>query len=148
MKFTETKAVKFASKTLQTGVEVICDGGRQFVSEREDAAYEEGKQVQRNKDIRRAIEAFIELKQDDSEIFDLLSRHFGVDSIQEVQRQIKSARCHLQIVKLRELCVADGMRPSEFRIYADEHQLEQKLDADSKLLYLSVEKLKSAIEKK
>lgn len=148
MKFTETKAAELAGKVIRTGAEWTLEGGRQYISEREDAAYEEGKKAQRNKDIRYAIEAFIELKQDDSMIFDLLNRHFGIESIPEVQTHIKAARRHIQIIKLRDLCLSEGMNLSEFRSYADKHQLGEKLEADSKLLYLSAEKLKVAIEKK
>ena len=48
------------------------------------------KEKQREKDISSAVRAFVELKGTDSEIYQLLNKHFGVENISEAQDYIKT----------------------------------------------------------
>ena len=52
------------------------------------------KEKQREKDISSAVCAFVELKRTDSEIYQLLNKHFCVENISEAQDYIKNARIH------------------------------------------------------
>ena len=86
------------------------------------------KEKQREKDISSAVCAFVELKRTDSEIYQLLNKHFCVENISEAQDYIKNARIHIQIINLRIYCTEHGMTLAEFRQYAKDHTLEKKLE--------------------
>ena len=105
------------------------------------------KEKQREKDISSAVCAFVELKRTDSEIYQLLNKHFCVENISEAQDHIKNARIHIQIINLRIYCTEHGMTLAEFRQYAKDHTLEKKLESTSKLREMSPEKLKAYLEK-
>ena len=110
--------------------------------------FEDGIAFQRERDIRAAIKAFLDLKVHDQEIYRLLSDFFRVDSIKEVSEYLKDAKKSRQIIALRKYCEAGGMSLSEFREYAESHNLEERLQADESLLEISPDKLKKQIEKK
>jgi hypothetical protein len=80
-------------------------------------------------------------------MYKLLQKYFGVESILEAEECINKAKISFQIIKLREYLNEQGMTNSEFRRYADEHHLRIKLKNNPRLLDLSAEKLKLAIEK-
>lgn len=86
------------------------------------------KEKQREKDISSAVCAFVELKRTDSEIYQLLNKHFCVENISEAQDYIKNARIHIQIINLRIYCTEHGMTLAEFRQYAKDHTLEKSLN--------------------
>ena len=75
------------------------------------------KEKQREKDISSAVCAFVELKRTDSEIYQLLNKHFCVENISEAQDYIKNARIHIQIINLRIYCKEHVMTLAEFRQY-------------------------------
>ena len=103
---------------------------------------------QKDKDIKSAVQAFLELKASDAQIMQLLSKYFDVDSIEEANSIIIKAKKTRQIKALREYYKEQGlMNSSEFRKYSNDIDLEAKLASDQKLLDLSPEKLKKALEK-
>ena len=102
---------------------------------------------QRKADIYKAVCAFVELKQPDAVIYELLNDHFAVEDISEAREYISRARIHRQIKNLRVYCTGHGMTPLEFRKYAEEHDLEERLKSTPKLLELSPEKLKVHLDK-
>lgn len=105
------------------------------------------KEAQRKTDIYKAVCAFVELKQSDDVIYELLNDHFSVEDISEAREYISRARIHKQIKNLRIYCTEHGMTPFEFRRYAEEHALEEKLKSTPKLLDLTPEKLKVYLDK-
>lgn len=112
-----------------------------------DSEITEAQERQRHRDIEHATKAFLELKQNDIEIYHLLKEYFDIDSINEAEIVLGKAKISSQIGKLREYMETMGMSSSEFRVYAKEHNLNEKLRYNSKLLDMTAEKLKSAIEK-
>lgn len=104
-------------------------------------------QRQKKRDIQKAICAFIELKQTDSVIYGLLNDYFGVANISEVREYVRKARTNTQIKRLRIYCAEAGMASGEFRRYAVEHDLEERLNANPKLAEMSPEKLKAFLDK-
>lgn len=105
------------------------------------------KEAQRKTDIYKAVCAFVELKQSDDVIYELLNDHFSVEDISEAREYISRASIHKQIKNLRIYCTEHGMTPFEFRRYAEEHALEEKLKSTPKLLDLTPEKLKVYLDK-
>lgn len=105
------------------------------------------KEAQRKTDICKAVCAFVELTQSDAVIYELLNDHFAVEDISEAREYISRARIHKQIKNLRVYCTGNGMTPFEFRKYAEEHALEERLKSTPKLLELSPEKLKMHLDK-
>ena len=91
--------------------------------------------------------ALIAVKQDDITIYRLLDKIFGVESIKDAEEIVLQARVSHQIICLREFLTENGMSLQEFRQYSKENNLELKLKDNSKLRYLSVEKLKKEISK-
>ena len=105
------------------------------------------KETQRKTDIYKAVCAFVELKQSDAIIYELLNDHFSVEDISEAREYISRARIHKQIKKLRVYCTGHGMTTFEFCKYAEEHALEEQLKSTPKLLELSPEKLKLHLDR-
>lgn len=105
------------------------------------------KERQKATDIKAAILSFIDLKVDEATMYRLLQKHFKVDSISEVTEYIHAAKLTSQIIHLREYQENSGMTAGVFRQYAKDHQLEEKLKANPKLLDMPPEKLKVYIEK-
>lgn len=114
---------------------------------REDEAYNEGRDRQWHDDLLRATHAFIDLGFDDSRIMELLAQYFGLDSVLESKELINDAKKERQISRLRDLCHAQGIDGVDFLRYKTLHHLIEKLESNPKLLDLSPEKLKAAIEK-
>lgn len=101
---------------------------------------------QRDRDIHSAILCLLENKSTKADdIRSLLHKYFGVDSISEADKYIKEARIQFQYIKLQGYLGLDG---AEWVKYKREFDVVRKLDSNEKLLELSVEKLKDAIEKK
>ena len=134
------RAAGFISEALRSA---IIDAYKQEVNE----SFEEGKAIQRRKDIKSVTEMLISLGNDDGTIYGLLAEYFAVDSIHEAKRLVLDARKSVQIKRLRLLYESKGL-PISFRKYAEQHSLEQKLTENPKLLSYTPEKLMAAIEKK
>ena len=56
----------------------------------------DAKIIQRENDIIAAIKGFIDLKVSDVEIFELIQKHFEIDSISEIKKYIVEARSSYQ----------------------------------------------------
>ncbi len=91
--------------------------------------------------------AFLELKVKDQDIYKLLSKYFDIDSISEASGRLFSAKKSRQIKALREYCCKLGMTSREFREYAIDHNLDEKLADYERLLDMQPEKLKAIIDK-
>lgn len=123
------------------------DNAVDYINQCCDEEVVRAKEAQRKTDIYKAVCAFVELKQSDAVIYELLNDHFSVEDISEAREYISRARIHKQIKNLRVYCTEHGMTPFEFRKYAEEHALEEQLKSTPKLLELSPEKLKVYLDK-
>lgn len=108
--------------------------------------WKEATSYQKKMDVQAAVRAFVELKVKDQEIYQLLSKYFGVDSISEVNEYLFHAKKPRQIKALRQLCERQGMQMEQFRTYAKQHKLEERLKENPKLLELTPEKLKDLLD--
>lgn len=102
------------------------------------------KAIQRNNDIVSAIMGFIDLKATDMQILELLQKYFMVESISEGQVYIVNAHCYYQCDKLKAYL---GLIGVDWIRYKNDNSVLEKLKSNPKLLDMSVEKLKAAIEK-
>jgi len=101
---------------------------------------------QRDKDIHSAILCLLENKSTKADdIRALLHKYFDVDSISKADMYIKEARIQFQYSKLQEHL---GLKGAEWMKYRKDFDVVRKLESNEKLLELSVEKLKVAIEKR
>lgn len=133
---------------LETAADSIKDAKMRREDALYDEGYNEGRNKQKEKDVIAAVEAFLELKIKEQEIYRLLSDYFDVDSVSEVTALLKAAKKRRQIKALKSYCESKGMTFQEFREYAREHRLSEKLDADESLLEIKPDKLKTIVEKK
>lgn len=108
--------------------------------------YKNGRAKQKDCDVKAAIMAFLELKVKDHDIYKLLSEYFGIDSISEASEYLLSAKKTRQIQALKKHCLNQGMSIRDFRSYSKEHNLEERLIEDERLLEVSPEKLKSILD--
>lgn len=123
------------------------DNAVDYINQCCDEEVVRAKEAQRKIDTYKAVCAFVELKQSDAVIYELLNDHFSVEDISEAREYISRACIHKQIKNLRVYCTERGMTPFEFRKYAEEHSLEEQLKSKPKLLELSPEKLKVHLDK-
>lgn len=123
------------------------DNAVDYINQCCDEEIVQTKEAQRKTDIYKAVCAFVELKQSDAIIYELLNNHFNVEDISEAREYISRARIHKQIKNLRVYCTGHGMTTFEFRKYAEEYALEEQLKSTPKLLELSPEKLKLHLDK-
>ena len=128
------------------GVTVV-EALREYVDKECEIEAKQAAEFQRIKDIKKTVMALIAVKQDDITNYRLLDKIFGVESIKDAEEIVLQARVSHQIICLREFLTENGMSLQEFRQYSKENNLELKLKDNSKLRYLSVEKLKKEISK-
>lgn len=140
----------FKNKAVQAG-NWLADTTRNAIEDAKNDLYNEGydkgQAAQRKRDVNAAILAFLELKVKDHEIYKLLSDYFDIDSISEASDRLFSAKMKRQIQALRKYCESQGMSSTDFRSYAKEHNLEERLAEDKRLLEMSPEKLKSILDR-
>lgn len=103
----------------------------------------DAKIIQRENDIIAAIKGVIDLKVSDVEIFELIQKHFEIDSISEIKKYIVEARSSYQCEKLKLYLGISGV---EWIKYKREHSVLTKLKSNPELLVMSSEKLKEYIE--
>lgn len=113
-----------------------------------DTRIEDAKAYQRKRDVSQVVSAFIELKQSEVEIYRLLEKYFGIDSITEANEYLSKAKIRVQISKLREYMISQGMTRLEYKNYSKDNHIEEKLEQNPKLLEISVQKLIVEIEKR
>lgn len=123
------------------------DNAVDYINQYCDEEVVRAKEAQRKTDIYKAVCAFVELKQSDAVIYELLNEYFSIEDISEAREYISRARIHKQIKNLRVYCTGHGMTTFEFRKYAEAHALEEKLKSTPTLLELSPEKLKLHLDK-
>lgn len=127
--------------------EIARDSANEVVNKRVDEEIVDAQYRQYERDVYRVVCSFLDLKLSDAEIYRLLATHFEMDSITEASEHIRKAKVHRQIINLREYLTQQHPNSFDFRQYAKDHHLEEKLRTNPKLLDLSVEKLRVAIEK-
>lgn len=137
---------KFVDYLKEVGL-IVKESARQDIESYYEQEITDAKLRQKLIDINSTVRAFLELNVSDVDMYKLLQKYFGVESILEAEECINKAKISFQIIKLREYLNEQGMTNSEFRRYADEHHLRIKLKNNPRLLDLSAEKLKLAIEK-
>lgn len=135
------------NQLLESTADAIAEAKRRHEEDLKDEGYEDGRRYQKAIDSKAAIDAFLELRVKDQDIFRLLSEHFGIDSISEASALLKKAKINRQIIALRKYCESSGMSAGKFREYADSFKLEEKLTNDERLLDMQPDKLKAAIER-
>lgn len=132
---------------VDTILNVLANARQRHEDELYNEGYNEGRATQRERDVEAAIMAFLKLKVKDQDIYKLLSSYFGIDSIAEVSDRLFSAKKTRQIRLLKDYCHKQGMSLRDFRSYSIEHNLEERLVDDERLLEMSPEKLKSILDK-
>ena len=141
---------KFTDYLLSVGVYI-----RDAVSDEIDQHYdqiineevEEAVVSARHRYISSATRAFIELKVPDVEVYRLLDEYFNVKRTADAAEYLSDAKAQMQRKKFRQYMIDQGMSSQEFREYARDHELDIRLREDAKLLDMTPEKLKKAIEK-
>lgn len=136
IKYILSEACKAAGSGMQQFLDDYCADAEKAAADR-----------QRERDIKAALMGFIELKANDSTMFQLLQRYFHVESISEATIYIQNAKVTAQIKALRELLTKQGMGLNEFRQYSLNIKLEEKLRSNPKLLDMTAEKLKAYLDK-
>ena len=111
-------------------------------------AANEAIQSERDRMIRAAISAFIDLDADNETIYGLLDKYFGVTAIRDATEYTKNARIDSQYYKLKEYKQRQGMTSPEFRVYLKDTHFEERMESEAKLRTISAEKLAAALEKK
>lgn len=127
--------------------EIARDSMNEVVNRRVDEEILAAQQRQYERDVYSAVCSFLELKLSDAEIYQLLAKYFKMDSITEASEYVRDAKISRQIVKLREYLNQKHSGSFDFRQYAENYRLEEKLKNNPKLLDISAEKLRAAIEK-
>ncbi|MBR5637343.1 MAG: hypothetical protein IKW81_10490 [Pseudobutyrivibrio sp.] len=142
-----------SSDTLKKVREYVAEAFYQAKENHEDEIRSEENDIatrrQRNRDLKAAVEAFLDLKATDAQIMNLLSKYFAVDSIDEASTLITNIKITRQIKVLRDYYKEQNiMNSREFFKYAQNNKLEELLFSEQKLLYLSPEKLKKELDKR
>lgn len=132
---------------LNEAKEIARDSINEVVNKRVDEEIVDAQHRQYERDVFCAVCSFLEIKVSDTEIYRLLATHFKMDSITEASEYIRKAKVHCQIINLREHLERQNPNSFNFRQYAEDHRLEEKLRTNPRLLELSAEKLRVAIEK-
>ena len=127
--------------------EIARDSINEVVNKRVEEEIVDAQHCQYEHDVYRTVCSFLELKVSDAEIYRLLATHFEMDSITEASEHIRKAKAHRQIINLREYLKQQHPKSFNYRQYAEDHRLEEKLQTNPRLLDLSAEKLRVAIEK-
>lgn len=141
------KAAQAGNWLVDTTLNAVADARQRHEDDLFNEGFDEGRDTQRKRDVESAIMAFLELKVKDQDIYKLLSKYFDIDSISEASGRLFSAKKSRQIKALRKYCCKFGMTSREFREYAIDHNLEEKLADDERLLDMQPEKLKAIIDK-
>lgn len=103
--------------------------------------------LQKEKDARCAIAAFLELKTPETEIMRLLSKFYGVDSISEATELITAVKVDNQVNALKDYLNELGMSRIEVVNYLKEHCVKTQLHTDYKLQNMAIDKLKAYFDK-
>ena len=140
----------FKNKATQAG-RVIKDFARDTIIQRDNEFYNqgfnEGSAEQKKLDVKAAITAFLELKVKDHDIYKLLREYFDIDSISEASDCVFLAKKERQMRTLKKHFLNQGMSISDFYSYLKEHNLEERLSEDERLLEMSPEKLKAILDR-
>ncbi len=102
---------------------------------------------ERDRMIRAAIAAFIDLDADNETIYELLDKYFDVTETRKAIEYTKQVRINSQHNKLKVYKLGQGMTPPEFRTYISNTHFKERMENEAKLRTLSVEKLAIALEK-
>lgn len=102
---------------------------------------------QKENDVCCAIAAFLEMKTPENEIMRLLSKFYGVDSIAEAMELVTTVKVTNQVNALKDYLSEFGMSRVEIANYLREHRVRTKLQVDSKLQNMALDKLKAHFDK-
>ena len=102
---------------------------------------------QKENDVCCAIAAFLEMKTPENEIMRLLSKFYGVDSIAEAMELITTVKVTNQNNALIDYLGELGMSRVEIASYLSEHRVRTRLQTDSKLQNMTIDKLKAYFDK-
>lgn len=102
---------------------------------------------QKENDVCCAIAAFLEMKTPENEIMRLLSKFYGVDSITEAMELVTTVKVTNQNNALKDYLSELGMSRVEIANYLREHRVRTRLQADSKLQNMTLDKLKAYFDK-
>jgi hypothetical protein len=141
------KAAQAGNWLANTALDAVAEAKQRHEDDFFNEGYDNGRADQREFDVEAAIMAFLELKVKDHEIYKLLSEYFCIDSISEASERLLSAKKTRQIRALKKHCLNQGMSIRDFRSYSKEHNLEERLIEDERLLEMSPEKLKSTLDR-
>lgn len=141
------KATQAKEWLVDTTLNAVVEAKQRHENDLYNEGYDDGISFQKERDVKAAIKAFLELKVKEHDIYKLLSDYFEIDSISEASDLLLSVKKTRQIVLLREYCQKQGMSSSDFCAYSKEHCLEKRLADDERLLDMQPEKLKAIIDK-
>lgn len=102
---------------------------------------------QREEDVCCAIAAFLDLKTSETDIMRLLSAYYGIDSIEQVMELINTVKVHNRVKEFRDYLTNLGMSRVQVIYYLKDHSVETQLRNESKLMNISIDKLKSYFDK-
>ena len=112
-----------------------------------DEGFEDGKQFQKKEDMHAAVDAFLDLKAKDEDVYRYLSTNFKMDSINDASKIIRNVKLRRQIKALRLLFEKDDVSNDQFRCYIEEKKIKERLFSDDSLLNMSPERLKEKLDK-
>lgn len=140
-----------AGEIVEKGVCDLADGLEEKISDerakREEELREAAKEEQKEKDIVTAVIICLELKANDDTIYEMLDKHFKVGMRKQATSYIVEAKAKRKEVDIKQYYDANiGKTPTEFFIYAREHNLHKRLCSDSRLLGLTPSKILKELE--
>ena len=76
-------------------------------------AYLEGMERQKQIDINNAINSYLHLKKNNTEIYDLLNKFFKIDSISDMEKMILNVKINNKCIECREITKKQGASSME-----------------------------------
>lgn len=142
------KAVQAGNWLANTALYAVVEAKQHHEDDLFNEGYDIGRTSQRKRDVEAAVMAFLDLKVKELDIYNILSKYFGVDSISEASEFLKTAKKVKCYDAFCEYCKRNiGMTRKEYLEYVDGHNLEEQVDNDERLLDMSPEKLKAYLDK-
>jgi hypothetical protein len=137
----------FAEFLKKAGVfakDTAIQAGEEFVHNKCIAA----KAEQRENDIIIAVVTLCDAGIKEAALYELLSKHWGIDSRTEAAAYINKGRAiQWPLLRLKAFLERQGIAKADWVSYKNKYQVIKKLETNPALCELSDEKLKAAIEK-
>ncbi len=107
----------------------------------------EGRNEQRQRDIKSAIIMMCELSISEDSMYKYLAEYWGVDSRAEATAYIEPVvNIHYPFRKLQNYLLESGLSYNEMRDFMENNEVKRQLEQNPKLHTLPVEKLKQKVE--